>query len=99
MNNQFGCYVGNPSNLLGVANNNANINNSNASNCTNSNLLDSLCNCIGRRCTCEFEINNRLESKCGILESIGNDYLLLRSINNNRLLYCYTCNLRFVTIM
>ena len=68
-------------------------------NCVNENLLDALCNCIGRKCNCEFETCNGLESKCGVLERVGNDYILLRSVNNNRSMYCSVCNLLFVTIM
>lgn len=65
----------------------------------NDNLLDVLCNYIGRRCICEFDTNNELESKTGILERIGNDYLILRALNNNRIMFCKTCNLIFITIM
>ena len=88
-------------NRLVTCTNNANSNNNantNDCNCTNDNLLDSLCNCIGRRCTCEFDTNDGLESKSGILERIGNDYFLLRSLNNNRLMYCRVCSLLFITI-
>lgn len=81
----------------GNCNNNQNSNTSN--NCVNENLLDALCNCVGRRCTCEFDTSDGLESKSGVLERIGNNFLLLRSVNNNRVMYCSTCNLMFVTIM
>lgn len=88
-----------PSNLCACNNdyitNNCNVS---ANNCTNENMLDFLCNCVGRRCTCEFNTNNGLESKSGILERIGEDYLLLRSLNNNRVMYCKTDALMFVTI-
>ena len=66
--------------------------------CTNDELLDSLCCCIGKRCSCEFEIDNRLEKREGILDKIGSDYLILRSLNQNKEMYCSLCNLRFVTV-
>ena len=88
-----------------VASTNSNCNNCNTpniavgNNCVNENLLDSLCNCIGRKCTCELSTGDGLESKTGILERIGNDYLSLRSLNSNRIIYCNTSSLIFVTIM
>ena len=66
--------------------------------CTNDNLLDSLCCCIGKTCSCEFQIHDNLETKTGILEKVASDYLLLRSTNNNKIMFCQTCNLRFVTV-
>jgi hypothetical protein len=80
-------------NVISTSQNNCN------NNCVNENLLDALCKCIGRKCNCEFETCNGLESKCGVLERVGNDYILLRSVNNNRSMYCSICNLLFVTIM
>lgn len=67
--------------------------------CSSNNFLDVLSDNIGRRCNCEFESGNGIESKCGILERVGNDFILLRSTNNNRIVYCNACNLLFATIM
>ena len=87
-------------NIIPTSQNNNRFNNCGFNNnCVNENLLDALCNCIGRKCNCEFETCNGLESKCGVLERVGNDYILLRSVNNNRSMYCSVCNLLFVTIM
>lgn len=87
-------------NFIPTSQNNNGFNNCGCNNnCVNENLLDALCNCIGRKCNCEFETCNGLESKCGVLERVGNDYILLRSVNNNRSMYCSVCNLLFVTIM
>ena len=44
-------------------------------------------------------MDNSLEKREGILERVGENYLLLRSINHNKLMYCNTCHLRFVTVM
>ena len=80
--------------------NSDNLNNTPNNSCPiNDNLLDILCNYIGRRCICEFDTNNELESKTGILEKIGKDYLVLRALNNNRIMFCNTRNLVFITIM
>lgn len=88
----------NAQNLLGTnTSNNQNV--AGVNNCVNETLRDTLCNCIGRRCTCEFSTDDGLESKSGILERVGDDYLVLRSINNNRAMYCNITNLMFVTIM
>ena len=73
-------------------------NDTNVNNCTNQRLLDVLCNCIGHKCVCDFDTSRGIESKTGILERIGEDYLVLRSVNSNKLMYCNTCELRFVTI-
>ena len=87
-------------NIIPTSQNNNRFNNCGCNNnCVNENLLDALCNCIGRKCNCEFETCNGLESKCGVLERVGNDYILLRSVNNNRSMYCSVCNFLFVTIM
>ena len=66
--------------------------------CTKENLLDFLCNYLGKKCTCEFITNNSVETKSGILERIGNNFFGLRAINNNRIIYCNISNLIFVTI-
>ncbi len=87
-----------PTNTL---NNTNNDNNTQAcsNGCTNDGLLDVLCSCIGRRCSCEFDTSDGLETRTGLLERVGNDYILLRSLNNNRLMYCSTCDLMFISIM
>jgi len=54
---------------------------------------------FGRKCSCEFEIGDDLETKTGILEKVGGNYLLLRSLNNNKIMYCNTCDLKFVTVI
>lgn len=76
-----------------------NLNNNCENNFDNRNLSESLNDCVGRRCICEFDTSDGLESKTGILERIGNNYLILRSLNSNRIIYCNTCNLMFVTII
>ena len=104
MNNCCRYSVRNTNNLSTQAINNT-TNNSNSDNqncpnqCTNNGLLDILCNCIGRRCSCEFDTSDGLETRTGLLEQVGNDYILLRSLNNNRLMYCSTCDLMFISIM
>lgn len=67
--------------------------------CSANYFLDILSDNIGRKCNCEFETQNGIESKCGILERVGEDFIQLRSLNNNRTLYCNVCNLLFATIM
>ena len=87
-------------NIIPTSQNNNRFNNCGCNNnCVNENLLDALCNCIGRKCNCEFETCNGLESKCGVLERVGNDYILFFFVNNKRSMYCIVCNLLFVTIM
>lgn len=76
-----------------------NLNSTTDNNCVNENLLDSLCNCVGRKCTCEFATERGIESKNGILDSVGNNFIVLRALNNNnKIMYCNTHNLLFVTI-
>lgn len=70
-----------------------------ANSCSNETLLDLLCDYIGQKCTCEFNTGDGLEYKTGILVKIGNDFLALRSLNNNRMMYCQTSNLVFVTVI
>lgn len=55
---------------------------------------------IGRNCECEFVLGNDLISRTGILNDIGNNYLILTSSNNNNsdILLCDTCQLRFVRV-
>ena len=66
--------------------------------CTNMNLNGILNMNIGQRCTCEFEINNELNSRSGTLEQVGEDFLVLRSNNNqDRIMVCKTCDLKFIT--
>lgn len=67
-------------------------------NCANDNLHETLCRCIGLQCSCEFQIHDNLETKTGILEKVGEDHIILRSINHNKLMLCDICNLRFITV-
>ncbi len=71
----------------------------NCDTCGTEDFVDALCNLIGRKCNCEFATPRGLEAKCGILERVGNDFLVLRSLNNNRLMYCSLCDLIFITII
>lgn len=81
-------------------NNTLNSNNLMSNTLNSSNLiLDSLCNYVGHKCSCDFQINNTIVTKTGILENIGDNYILLRSTaNNSKIMFCDTCNLRFITI-
>ena len=67
-------------------------------NCLSDKLLEALCSQVGRRCSCEFNTQKGIDSKSGILERVGNDYLVLRSLTNNKLMYCYINHLLFITI-
>lgn len=77
----------------------ANQNNSNRCNYNAQNLIDSLFSYIGQKCICEFDTKNGLESKNGILERVEGDYLVLRSSSNNRIMYCNSAYLVFITIL
>ena len=75
------------------------LNRANLNSYSNENLSELLFNYIGQKCICEFNTGDGLESKTGILEKIGNDFIVLRSLNNSRMMYCYLSNLMFVTIV
>ena len=81
-----------------VANSNVVFNRNNVNRCPSGNLLNVLCNYLGRRCTLEFNTGRGIETKNGVLEGVGDNYILLRSCNNNKVMYCNICNLLFVTI-
>lgn len=54
---------------------------------------------IGRLMRVEFLIGtNNLTDRIGILEDVGASYILLRSIENNNLVYCDIYAIKFVTI-
>ena len=54
---------------------------------------------IGRRCSCEFYIDDELIKKTGILTDVGVDYIMLTSINNpDEILISDLGNLKFIKI-
>lgn len=54
---------------------------------------------IGRLVKVEFLIgSNYLEDRTGILLEVGASYILLRSVQDNNLLYCDIYSIKFVTI-
>ena len=56
-----------------------------------------MCNFIGRRCECEFEIGDEIVTRSGILRNINSDSIVLCSNNNqNTILFCNKCALRFI---
>lgn len=66
--------------------------------CTKDTLQESLCYCVGKVCVCEFQLQDRLETKTGVLEKVADDYFILRSQNHNKMMLCQTCLLRFITV-
>ncbi len=86
----------NNSNILNVS---QNITNNNCCNREES-LLDNLCRFLGNRCIFEFVLPNSEETEeiAGILDSIGCDYLTIRTSNNKKII-CTADNLLFVTIL
>ena len=54
---------------------------------------------IGKLLRVEFLIGtNNLVDRIGILEDVGVSYILLRSLENNNLVYCDLYSIKFVTI-
>ena len=54
---------------------------------------------IGRLVKVEFLIGtNYLEDRTGILLEVGASYIVLRSVQDNNLLYCDIFSIKFVTI-
>lgn len=54
---------------------------------------------IGRLVKVEFLIgSNYLEDRTGILLEVGASYIVLRSVQDNNLLYCDIYSIKFVTI-
>ena len=54
---------------------------------------------IGRLMRVEFLIGtNNLVDRIGILEDVGASYILLRSFENDSLVYCDIYSIKFVTI-
>lgn len=54
---------------------------------------------IGRLVKVEFLIgSNFLEDRTGILLEVGASYIVLRSVQDNNLLYCDIFSIKFVTI-
>ena len=55
--------------------------------------------CIGRLMRVEFLIGtNNLVDRIGILADVGASYILLRSLENDSLIYCDIYSIKFVTI-
>ncbi len=93
---------GNNTNFANIVATNTFLPTSNNNTCrTNEDLLDNLRNYIGCLCNCQFNTNNTraLEEQTGLLEEIGNNYLILRSTNTGRRTICNTDNLQFVNIL
>ena len=61
------------------------------------NLQRTLSNYLGRRVTCEFCSVCGNTRKTGILNGVGNDYLILTN-NNGGCMLCDTENLKFISI-
>lgn len=54
---------------------------------------------IGKLMRVEFLIGTTyLEDRLGILEEVGASYIVLRSVQDNNLLYCDMYSIKFVTI-
>ena len=54
---------------------------------------------IGKLMRVEFLIGtNNLVDRIGILEDVGASYILLRSFENDSLVYCYIYSIKFITI-
>ena len=54
---------------------------------------------IGKLMRVEFLIGtNNLVDRIGILEDVGASYILLRSFENDRLVYCDIYSIKFITI-
>lgn len=54
---------------------------------------------IGKLMRVEFLIGaNNLIDRTGILESVGASYILLRSLENDSLIYCDIYSIKFITI-
>lgn len=64
----------------------------------NNNFWSVIATYIGKKCTCEFDTNRNIEVKTGILESVGNDFISLKSLNTSKTIFCNTSNLLFITV-
>lgn len=53
---------------------------------------------IGRLMRVEFLIGNNMAERIGILEDVGESYILLRSFENDSLVYCDIYSIKFITI-
>lgn len=54
---------------------------------------------IGKLMRVEFLIGtNNLTDRVGILEDVGASYILLRSVENDNLVYCDIYSIKFITI-
>ena len=54
---------------------------------------------IGKQMRVEFLIGtNNLVDRIGVLEDVGASYILLRSFENDSLVYCYIYAIKFITI-
>lgn len=54
---------------------------------------------IGKLMRVEFLIGTTyLEDRIGVLEEVGTSYIVLRSVQDNNLLYCDIFSIKFVTI-
>lgn len=84
------------------SNRNQNLNmkvNMNSGNCTPVCLERTLRRYVGRRCTCDFNINEEMVKKTGILTDVGIDYVILESVNNpNEVLIGDLNDLKFIKI-
>ena len=64
---------------------------------TSTNLNYFLQNYIGRKCSCEFIVGDNLVKRTGTLSEVGNNFLVLTSLNNGtNILFCDTSYLIFV---
>ena len=66
---------------------------------TSTNFNCFLQNYIGKKCSCEFIVGDNLVKRTGTLSEVGNNFLILASLNNGtNILFCDTANLIFVKI-
>jgi hypothetical protein len=97
-----------PIDVAGVTNNNCSCNRGNNNNNNNiindscnrtESLLDSLCDEIGKRCNAQFAVGDSgdLEDRCGILDEVGNNFIVLRSADTGNRLFCNASNLQFIS--
>lgn len=67
-------------------------------NISDNNLLNVLRKYLGRKCTCEFNTCRNIEAKTGVLENVGENFITLKSLNSNKVVFCSVSNLLFVTV-
>ena len=107
-NNQNTLNTANISEINNCNNQNAGVNNiqnallslnNNSSNCVNNDSIQKrLCNFLGLKCLCTFVANNNneIEERTGILQEVGNNYIILKSCSTGNCILCNTEYLLFI---